>query len=353
MPIRSRSRKDAHNESQNKLDYTEHEIRTQVDAWRDAHNAVTNAAPALTDLWQNGAYDYAVFTGCGSTFYLAQTAANLIQSHIGLLSRAVPASELLLHPESVYAANKRTLLVVLSRSATTSETLQAVEQFKAAGRGEVVVISCYGDKPMNAHAAVNLVAEVGQEVSVAQTRSFSSMLVMAEGMVKAVAGQTPSQQFPEALHGQIAAAREKAAQFADPSRFERVFYLGSGPRYGLAAEAMLKMKEMSLTSAEAFHPLEFRHGPKSMVDERTLIVGLLDADAANGRTFAAENAVLNEMQALGATVVTLTPDTLAGYEQRPALVHYLPFVQWLAYLRAVNKGLTPDTPRHLTQVVIL
>jgi len=333
------------------LDYTKHEITTQVDAWRDAHNAVVASAQSLTDLWQSGSYDYAVFTGCGSTFYLAQTAANLVQSHTGVLTRAVPASELLLHPDSVYAANKRTLMVVLSRSATTSETLQAVEQFKAQGRGEVVIISCYGDKPMNTYAAVNIVAEAGQEVSVAQTRSFSAMLIMAEGMAKVFAGQVPAKQFAESLHDEVARAREQAASYADPQRFQRVFYLGSGPRYGLAAEAMLKMKEMSLTSAEAFHPFEFRHGPKSMVDDETLIVGLLDA--ADGQTFAAESAVLNEMAALGATVVTLTPDTLAGYAEHPSLVHYLPFVQWLAYLRAVNKGLTPDTPRHLTQVVIL
>ena len=56
---------------------------------------------------------------------------------------------------------------------------------------------------------------------------------------------------------------------------ERFFFLGSGPFYGLACEAMLKLKEMSLSYAEPYHFLEFRHGPMSMVDARTLVVGLL------------------------------------------------------------------------------
>src|SRR5690606_13567687 len=118
-----------------------------------------------------------------------------------------------------------------------------------------------------------------------------------------------------------------------PQRFQRVFYLGSGALYGLACEAMLKMKEMSLTHAEAFHTLEFRHGPKSMVDSETLIVGLLDGQNE------IELAVIEEMRALGATTITLSQAAgdgisipLQHYADRPSLVHYLPFAQWLAYL---------------------
>ena len=55
---------------------------------------------------------------------------------------------------------------------------------------------------------------------------------------------------------------------------DRFYFLGSGPRYGLACELSLKMKEMSLTHSEPFHFMEFRHGPMSMVTESTVIVGL-------------------------------------------------------------------------------
>lgn len=333
-------------------DHTGQEIASQVTAWKDAHNAVTIAGDSVQRLWQSGGYETVVFTGCGSTYYLALTAASLFQQATGVISRAAPSSELLLHPDMIYGRGK-TLLVAISRSGATTETIRAAEQFTAHARGDILVISCYADKPLNRFATINLTAAAGQERSVAQTRSFSSMLIMAEGLANIVVGASLPGQFPEEAEAVVSAMRDQAAAFADPSRYRRIYYLGSGALYGLACEAMLKMKEMSLTSSEAFHPMEFRHGPKSMVDEQTLIVGLLDKLA-----YDSEAAVLEEMSRLGAAVVSLSPHaatdiTLNGFQQRPSLVHYMPFLQWLAYLRAVNKGLNPDTPRHLDQVVIL
>lgn len=334
-------------------DNTGREIATQVDAWNEAHEVVQAASGTLRTLWQHGNYDSVIFTGCGSTYYLSITAASLFQKATHVISRAVPASELILNPDTVYGS-KRPLLVAISRSATTSETVQAVELFKNDQHSDVIVISCYDDKPLNALATVNLAARAGQEISIAQTRSFSSMLVMAEALAALLGGSPLTNPFPETAHEEVENAHALAAAYADPARFERIFYLGSGARYGLACEAMLKMKEMSLTSAEAFHTMEFRHGPKSMVDEKTLIVGLLD------ELNDSEIAVIDEMRTLGATTVTLSWLAGAGvdialpeYATRPSLVHYMPFLQWLAYLRATNKGLNPDTPRNLDQVVIL
>ena len=335
-------------------DSTGREIATQVNAWNDAHSAILAAKESITALWRDNTYDQIVVTGCGSTHYLAKTAASLLQKSTGVLAQATPASELLLHPKTVYARGNP-LLIAISRSGATSETIQAVEEFRNRYSGGVIVISCYDDKPLNALATVNLTARAGQEISVAQTRSFSAMLVMAEGLARLLDG-TPYDppQFSDAMQGWVAEVRDLVAQYADPGRFQRVFYLGSGPRYGLACEAMLKMKEMSLTSAEAFHTLEFRHGPMSMVDDETLIIGLLDGQDET------EMAVIEEMKALGATTLTLSPLEgeaidlpLKHYRDRPSLVHYLPFPQWLAYQRAVNKGLNPDAPRNLEQVVIL
>ena len=335
-------------------DSTGREIAAQVDAWNDAHHAVLAAADAIKALWERQTVDQIVVTGCGSTHYLAKTAASLLQVSTGVLTKAVPASELLLHPQAVYGRGNP-LLVAISRSGATSETIQAVEQFKDRYQSDVIVISCYDDKPLNALATLNLTARAGQEISVAQTRSFSAMLVLAEGLARVLGSASPvAATFDETLHGWVNQTRAVAAQYGDPQRFQRVFYLGSGALFGLACEAMLKMKEMSLTSAEAFHTLEFRHGPKSMVDSETLIVGLLDEHNET------EMAVIEEMRALGATTVTLSQAAgegitipLAHYAERPSLVHYMPFVQWLAYLRAINKGLNPDTPRNLDQVVVL
>ena len=141
---------------------------------------------------------------------------------------------------------------------------------------------------------------------------------------------------------------------------QRFFFLGSGPNYGLACETMLKMKEMSLSYSEAYHFMEFRHGPKSMVDRSSLVVGLVSEEAREQ-----EIAVLKEMQELGATILALA-DYEFGLEEFDHIVAfksgtsdwargvlYLPLLQLLAYHRAMAKGLDPDHPAHLDAVVKL
>ena len=119
---------------------------------------------------------------------------------------------------------------------------------------------------------------------------------------------------------------------------------------------------MSLSYSEAYHPLEFRHGPMSMVNERALVVALL---SDTGLT--EELHVLRDMKELGARTLALVEDgsAFAGWHadhvielrsgldewQREPL--YLPVIQRLAYYRAVAKGLDPDQPRNLTAVVEL
>jgi glucosamine--fructose-6-phosphate aminotransferase (isomerizing) len=139
---------------------------------------------------------------------------------------------------------------------------------------------------------------------------------------------------------------------------ERFFFLGSGPRYGIACEAMLKMKEMSITHSEAYHFLEFRHGPKALVDGNAMVVGLIGKEH-----FRHEAAVITEMAEMGGKTVTLSPGRdKAGHvtvhlpNDLPAWtmpVLYLPVVQSMAHARAMEKGLDPDKPRNLSAVVYL
>ncbi|MBI5930818.1 MAG: SIS domain-containing protein [Chloroflexi bacterium] len=329
-------------------DFTRTEIQSQADAWQNALDTLDTQQHALRSLWADAKADVLIFTGCGSTYYLSQIAANLAQQQTGVIARGVPASELLLHPTSLYPAKSKPLMVAISRSAATTETIQAVRAFRQAYHAPVVVISCYADRPLNLEATLNLAVPAGQEESVAQTRSFSSMLVLAEGLAALWGGQV-TQNEPLAGHEFVQWASAFAEPLADPTRYTRYFYLGSGPRYGLACEAMLKMKEMSLTHAEAFHPMEFRHGPKSMVDEQTLVVGLLSETG-----YAEEKAVLDEMRQLGATTINISPHPNADFVVPDRqMVHYLPPLQWMAYHRAIKKALDPDRPRNLEQVVQL
>src|SRR5439155_4559036 len=91
-----------------------------------------------------------------------------------------------------------------------------------------------------------------------------------------------------------------ARALGENTALDRFYFLGSGPRFGIACEANLKMKEMSLTHSEAFHFMEFRHGPMSMITDSTTVIGLLSA--VNRQH---EEAVLDQMKALGAQVLTI------------------------------------------------
>ncbi|MCK4961423.1 MAG: SIS domain-containing protein, partial [Anaerolineales bacterium] len=153
-----------------------------------------------------------------------------------------------------------------------------------------------------------------------------------------------------------------ASELGRDTFLQRFFFLGSGPLYGVASEAMLKMKEISLSYSEAYHFLEFRHGPKSMVDDQSVVIGLLSEQAQDH-----ELAVMREMQDLGARTIILAESPNNKIEQAGDSVValasglpsgwraplYLPFLQLLALQRALAKGLNPDQPANLDPVVIL
>src|SRR5512133_1692041 len=118
---------------------THREIKSKPEAWAQAIE-VTKAA----SLPKADEYQQVIFTGCGSTYYLSLAAAALYQELTGRAARAVPGGEMLLNSQTVLTSNK-TLLVAVSRSGTTTETVQAAAKFKAENRGEVVVISNYDE----------------------------------------------------------------------------------------------------------------------------------------------------------------------------------------------------------------
>jgi glucosamine--fructose-6-phosphate aminotransferase (isomerizing) len=332
--------------------FTQQEILSQTDAWIEALQVASGAAlPKATD------FKEIVFTGCGSAYYLALSAAALYQELTSRTARAVPAGEFLLNPEAVpESAGSPLLLVAFSRSGTTTETLRAAEQWKEQRRGELVVIGT-GEAPLSRLADVPVLIPKGAEQSIAQTRAFTSMYLAAATLCARMGGRLDlldaMSSLPDAgrrlmrLHE--AAVRDLGANLT----LDRFYFLGSGIRHGLACEANLKMKEMTLTHSESFHFLEFRHGPMSMVNPETVVVGLL---SEQNRTH--EMAVLNEMQKLGATILTLAEADAdipfeSGVPESGRAVLYLPCLQLMAFHRSVAKGLNPDRPRYLAAAVHL
>jgi len=346
--------------------HTLQEITTQPTAWADALADVKTKAEPLQSLFAQHEFQEVIFIGCGSTYYHALTAAQVFQALTGIRSRGLPSSEPLLFPQTSYSPQE-TLLVAVSRSGETTETVRAVRSFSEERGAPVVAITCYPRSTLAREAArigPVLTARQGQEKSIAQTRSFASMLVAAQGFAGVVKNSLPYIKSLEGLpligNWLLQERAVLARELGEAMSLQRFFFLGSGPNYGLACETMLKMKEMSLSYSEAYHFMEFRHGPKSMVDRSSLVVGLVSEEAREQ-----EIAVLKEMQELGATILALA-DYEFGLEEFDHIVAfksgtsdwargvlYLPLLQLLAYHRAMAKGLDPDHPAHLDAVVKL
>jgi glucosamine--fructose-6-phosphate aminotransferase (isomerizing) len=346
--------------NENKATYNE--ITTQTEAWDQAiEKTLAVSLPRSKD------YDQVIFTGCGSTYYLSLAAASLYQELNGCFARAVSGGELLLNSQTVLPVKNdtqqnKTLLVAVSRSGTTTETVRAVEKFKNENRGDVVVISNY-EEALSKLGDVNIIIPKGQEESVAQTKSFASMFVAASAFCARMAGRDDlvgaMSLLPEVGQRLIHNYKSAAHEIGENLSFDRFYFLGSGIRYGLACEVNLKMKEMTITHSEPFHFLEFRHGPMSMVNESAVIVGMVSE--AN---FKHEIAVLNEMKTLGGKTIalaesssgTLSNSDILFASQIPEQVRgvlYLPVLQLMACYRSLAKGLNPDRPTNLTAVVKL
>ena len=337
--------------------HTYQEIISQPKAWAQALEVAQSQEAEIKQLWKAHSNLRILFTGCGSTYYLSLAAASLFQELTGRGARAVPGGELILYPDTTYEADTPTLLVAISRSGTTTETVAAVQKFKQADRGPVLVITNYENTPLAQLGDVSMVIPAGQEQSVAQTRSFASMYVAATAFTAISAGRAELFSVMEKLPPIGANLIQKydglARKFGENLDLDRFYFLGSGPRYGLACETNLKMKEMTLTHSEPFHFFEFRHGPMSMVANTAAIIGMRSSVNASH-----EQTVLDEMKNLGGQVLSLAEsDADVSFEshlpEEVRNVLHLPVLQLMAYYRARAKGLDPDQPRNLNAVVKL
>ena len=339
--------------------HTWHEIQSQPEAWAAALESVRAQAAILRDFYHEGQYEQVLLTGCGSTYYLAVAAAALFQDLTGTPARGLPASEIWLYPRSALSRH-RTLLIAIGRSGETTETLRACRVFLTSPRAEgcdILTLCCSAGQPLTTLGALNLVFPAGQEKSIAQTRAFTTLYIASVALAVLWAGRddwlNELARLPEIGGRLLTNYADLARERSNDANLDRFYFLGSGPRYGLACELSLKMKEMSLSHSEPFQFMEFRHGPKSMVNEHTLIVGLVSETNR-----AHETLVLDEMRSYGAHILTMAEaeaDVVFNSQAREAIrdVLYLPFGQMLAFYRSLNRGLDPDHPKNLEAVVRL
>jgi glucosamine--fructose-6-phosphate aminotransferase (isomerizing) len=338
-------------------EYTREEIFSQPESWTEAIHVLEGRMHEIQDFALREQHSQFIFIGCGSTYYLSCAAAASFQEITGLPARGLPASELWLSPQSVYSSSCPTILIAISRSGETSETIQACELFTSQNNGRLVTLVCNRDSSLAKMGTLNLAFPSGMERSIAQTRAFSTLYMGALGISSVWARQLERFDQMRALPVVGRKILNEYCSFAEKHgrdlALDRIYFLGSGGRYGLACELNLKMKEMSLTHSEAFHFLEFRHGPKAMVTPSTLIVGLVSTTNAGY-----ELAVLDDIGELGAEIITVGESKAdvsfnSDLEEVSRNILYLPFGQMLAYERSIAKGFDPDRPMHLDPVVKL
>lgn len=321
---------------------TEREIRSQPEIWHEVVAHLPGPPPAP----QAASH---LVTGCGSTFYVARWLARHAERALGVPVRALPSSDLLLEP-ATWSADADTPLLAVSRSGSTTETVRVLREWT----GPRLSVTCDAASPLGEAASFRLDLDMAGESSVVQTRAFTSMLLGSLACYLPVPdGLGPA--LEEAGRAVVAASDELVTATLAERTPSRIVLLGSGPRYGLACEAALKLTEVALIEAQAFHTLEVRHGPMSRVGDDTLVIALVDGDSP------LERATVEDMAALGATTRVIAATPVADADLAPPVelpegwrdVVLLPFVQLLAIELARRDGLDPDTPRNLAAVVTL
>ncbi len=310
-------------------------ITEQFPLWRQA---------AQIDLPALGRDEMHVLIGCGTSYYLAQSVAAAL-NEAGFQALAVPGGEWLHRPQSYLPAGARPHVLAFSRSGESTETVQAAVRSRKEGL-HVTALTCESGSSLAKNADTVLYAPTHPEEGIVMTASASLMLLLGvrlAGLEMTGEKITASEQLLNEAHGSFAAAIAGRSHFV---------FLGAGSLFGVAQEGALKLQEMSLTYTQAYHPLEYRHGPVSLVDERTVVVLL-----SHPQRVAEEIKLVGELQSKGARVINFGGSgdlslEVSGDASTRAL-SVLPALQMLGECVAQTKGLDTLTPRHLTKVVTL
>jgi glutamine---fructose-6-phosphate transaminase (isomerizing) len=345
------------------LSHTYEEIKNQPTAWRLTVPAVTEQWKRISASLDLGERTHFLFVGSGSSLYISQVAAQVMQEATGHVSSAVPSSDVFLSTGSTVPQGVPVIAFVISRSGRTSEALIATDHLRSHCRSVTVVgVTCNADTELERRADYTLALPHASERAVVMTQSFTSMLLALQVVAAIVADDDALLEELSHASSELETRFPQYEEFArsigeDTDRRQYIF-LGLGPNFGAAQEGTLKLKEMTQTICEAYGPLEFRHGPISIVGTDTVVV-LLEGE----RERAYVGDLESQLRQYGARVATIAPFASTGggscLELPKSLrdiarsVMAVPALQLIAYRRALALGFNPDQPRNLTQVVEL
>jgi tagatose-6-phosphate ketose/aldose isomerase len=307
-----------------------------------------------------------LLTGAGTSSFVGECVAPALAAKTGLRVDAVATTDLVGSPKSWLKHEVPTLLVSFARSGNSPESVAALNLAEQCVQEcHHLIFTCNADGALyrlgksTRNTRIVLLPEETNDRGFAMTSSFSGMLLAAAMTFDLIDSDAESAAQLALSAGDLLAGTLPMIESLARERFERIVYLGSNALKGLAREAALKTLELSDGQVVAISdtPLGFRHGPKTIINGRSLVVVLLCNDPYTRRY---EVDLLDELRADGvaARVLALTgqPTRMRRHADDVAIsgaaassdlalcLPYAVFAQSLAFMQSLSLGLRPDVP---------
>jgi len=353
--------------------YMQKEIFEQPKAIADTLDAVAGVSP---ELFGDGAYgvfkqvDRVLILACGTSYYSGSTAKYWLESIAGIPTNVEIASEYRYRDSVPYP---RTLVVTISQSGETADTLAALKHARSLGMPHTLTICNVGTSAMVRECRFAYITRAGAEIGVASTKAFTTQLVGLFLLTLALAqvrGRLTDEQeaahlkalrhLPVAVQAVLALEPQIIAWSEEFARKENALFLGRGLHYPIALEGALKLKEISYIHAEAYPAGELKHGPLALVTAAMPVVTV----APNDQLLEKLKSNLQEVRARGGELYVFADgdtriDSAPGvhvirmpehYGSLSPILHVVP-LQLLAYHTACARGTDVDKPRNLAKSV--
>ena len=353
--------------------YMQKEIFEQPRAIGDTLEGVLGFAP---DLFGKSAQE--VFAGveaiqilaCGTSYYSGMTAKYWLESLAGLPTNVEIASEYRYREPAV---NPKALVVVISQSGETADTLAALKYAKELGHRHSLAICNVATSAMVRETTLSYLTRAGVEIGVASTKAFTTQLTALYLLALTLAklrgkldGDAEATHLKNLRHlpaalSSVLALEPQIIAWADAfARKENALFLGRGLHYPIALEGALKLKEISYIHAEAYPAGELKHGPLALVTEEMPVVTVAPNDALieklksnmqevrarGGQLYVFADADSHIASSDGIHVIRLPEH----YGLLSPILHVVP-LQLLAYHTALARGTDVDKPRNLAKSV--
>jgi glucosamine--fructose-6-phosphate aminotransferase (isomerizing) len=353
--------------------YMQKEIFEQPRALADTLEGVEAISP---ELFGDGAHavfkniDRVLILACGTSFYSGSTARYWLESIAGIPTTVEVASEYR-YRDSV--PDPRTLVVTISQSGETADTIAALKHARSLGMEHTLTICNVSTSAMVRECKLAYITRAGVEIGVASTKAFTTQLAGLYLLTLALAqvrGRLSDAQeaeqlkalrhLPVALQSVLALEPQIISWAEDFARMENALFLGRGLHYPIALEGALKLKEISYIHAEAYPAGELKHGPLALVTDKMPVVTVAPNDALLEKL----KSNLQEVRARGGQLYVFA-DGDTQIESEPGvhvirmpehygalspILHVVP-LQLLAYHTACARGTDVDKPRNLAKSV--